>query len=219
MLVLKIIPPVEKPLSIFMAGSPGAGKTEFSKILIKTLRGRGVAPIVKIDADEIRKLIPQYDGSNAHLLQGAAAIGVEKLFDHVQQSGQNVVLDATFADYNKSRENVERALRRGRGVVIVYLYQRPEVAWAVTKKREALEGRFVPKQIFVDAFLSARENVKKVKSEFGEDVVLIVAIKDVEFKTAKLYFDVVEVDKYLPRLYTREDIEKMVKEIDELAEV
>ncbi len=211
-------PPVERPFSIFMAGSPGAGKTEFSKTLIKLLRGRGAAPIVRIDADEIRKIIPHYDGSDAHLLQGAAAIGVEKLFDHVQQSGQNAILDATFANYDKSRENVKRALGRKRGVVIVYLYQRPEVAWAVTKKRGVLEGRIVPREVFIDSFLNVRENVEKVKNEFGKDIILMVALKDVEFKTAKLYFDVAEVDKYLPRVYNREEVEKIVAEIDKLAE-
>lgn len=42
------------PISVFMAGSPGAGKTEFSKNLIKEI-GHGV---IRIDPDEVRNLIP-----------------------------------------------------------------------------------------------------------------------------------------------------------------
>jgi adenylylsulfate kinase-like enzyme len=43
------------PFSIFMAGSPGAGKTEFSKRLMLLLR----ESIVRIDPDEVRNFLPQ----------------------------------------------------------------------------------------------------------------------------------------------------------------
>lgn len=53
--------PDAQPLSIFMAGSPGAGKTEFSKRLIK----ENNINAVRIDADEIKTIIPQYTGKNS----------------------------------------------------------------------------------------------------------------------------------------------------------
>src|SRR3989344_1771087 len=68
---------VLKPVSLFMAGSPGAGKTEVSKGLIKRFE---VSPIM-IDADEIRKLCDGYTGDNAHIFQKAANKGVNILFD------------------------------------------------------------------------------------------------------------------------------------------
>lgn len=53
--------PSDDPLTFFMAGSPGAGKTEYSKGFIEHLEKeeKGMK-IVRIDADEIRKCIPGY---------------------------------------------------------------------------------------------------------------------------------------------------------------
>ena len=56
---LEKFPPRKKPFSFFMAGSPGAGKTEFTKRLIEMM---APIPIVRIDADEIKEFIPQYTG-------------------------------------------------------------------------------------------------------------------------------------------------------------
>lgn len=63
--------PSNKPLTFFMAGSPGAGKTEYSRNFIKETKEN--------IADEIRVICPGYDGFNAHLFQEASTIGVNKL--------------------------------------------------------------------------------------------------------------------------------------------
>ena len=207
--------PSEKyPFSIFMAGSPGAGKTEFSKSLIRKLEQGTETKVVRIDADEIRNTLPQFDGRNSDLVQPAAALGVEKLFDHVQSNNQNVILDGTFANYEISRKNVRRAVQRGRIVVVAYVYQRPEIAWLFTKRREYLEGRVVPKQVFIDAFLSAGKNVERVKREFGTAVAILVVTKDWEYKTKNTYFDVSDVEKCLPESYTRDDLESVVGKVN-----
>ncbi len=78
--------PVENAVSIFMAGSPGAGKTEYSKRMIKKFKGG----IVRIDADEIREIIPQYTGGNSDIVQGAASIGVDILHNHVLKKCQSL---------------------------------------------------------------------------------------------------------------------------------
>jgi UDP-N-acetylglucosamine kinase len=211
-------PPDERPFSIFMAGSPGAGKTEFSKSLIKSLEQDTEIKIVRIDADEIREMLPQFNGRNADLVQPAAALGVEKLFDYVQDNNQNIILDSTFANYEISRKNIERALRRRRIVVIAYVYQRPEIAWLFTKRREYLEGRFVPEQVFIDTFLNAKRNVERVKKEFGGAVTVLVVIKDWEYETKNVYTNVSEVEKYLPKSYTRSDLELAVEKVNRMME-
>lgn len=59
---LKNYPSSTNPQAIFMAGCPGAGKTEFSKGWIEEFnKDEPEAKIVRIDADEIREKIPQYD--------------------------------------------------------------------------------------------------------------------------------------------------------------
>jgi len=71
-------PSVANPSAYFMAGSPGAGKTEFSKGFIKQLQEKEPSrKIVRIDADEIRDMLPGYNHCNAWELQSAASRGVE----------------------------------------------------------------------------------------------------------------------------------------------
>lgn len=60
------------PVSVFMAGSPGAGKTEFSKRYLSLLQENSGYEILRIDPDDYRSRIPGYTGSNSWLVQGAA---------------------------------------------------------------------------------------------------------------------------------------------------
>lgn len=77
------------------------------------------------------------------------------------KSRKSVMLDGTFADYKKAKSNIQRSLDHARYVSIFYVYQDPILAWEFTKAREALEGRKVPKNIFVDSLFKAKENVGK----------------------------------------------------------
>ena len=52
------------PESYFMAGSPEAGKTEYSKRFVDGVKKDTGASIVRIDGDEIREILPQYNSSN-----------------------------------------------------------------------------------------------------------------------------------------------------------
>lgn len=86
------------PISVFMAGSPGAWKTELSKSLIKISEGNN--EIIRIDGDEIRRFIPGYTGNNSHLFQGAISLIIEKIYDLVLHQRQSFVFDGTFSNIN-----------------------------------------------------------------------------------------------------------------------
>lgn len=59
--------PVEKdPVAVFMAGSPGAGKTEASRELIAKFEVQG-HKVLCIDPDELRCYFDAYDGTNSYL--------------------------------------------------------------------------------------------------------------------------------------------------------
>jgi predicted ABC-type ATPase len=202
----KIYLPVERPVSLFMAGSPGAGKTESSKRLIEAIIG---PPPVRIDADEIRTMFQNYNGANSHIFQRACTMGVNKLFDYVLHKNIHAILDGTFA-YERAIENIERSLKHNRNVIIYYLFQDPLVAWNFTQIREATEGRRVSKEVFIKAFLKARENVMLAKSHFGDRVELKLLIKDFTKNFEKLYEHVDDLDKYLPAVYTKEELDKLL---------
>lgn len=198
--------PADYPVSLFMAGSPGAGKTEVSKRLIE--RFSDSAP-VRIDADDIREMFPNYTGDNSHIFQPACTTGVNKLFDYVLDHKLNLILDGTFA-YERAMENIERSLKHGRRVEIYYLFQDPILAWKFTKIREENEGRRVSKNVFIHSFLRARENVNEAKEYFGEKIELNVIVKDFTKNLEKVHPNVERIDKYLPKVYTKEELEKIL---------
>lgn len=205
---LKDFPPVNDPFTIFMAGSPGAGKTEFSKTFIKDYPNN--IKIVRIDADEIRNIIPDYSEGKAYMVQGAASLGVEKVFDFVQNHSQNCILDGTFGDFKIAEKDVNRALGRGRKVGIMYIYQDPIIAWEFTKKREKVEGRKVSKEIFIKCFFDAKENVEKIKEIFPQ-IELNLAIKNYENKLEKSFFNVQALDPYIKIEYNIEQLKEILE--------
>lgn len=199
----------EAAVSIFLAGSPGAGKTEFSKGLVQLFPEH---PPLRIDADEIRAWLPGYRGEFAHVFQAACTIGVDKLHDYALDHHLSFILDGTFA-YKNYRQNMERSLKRGRTVEIYYLYQPPEIAWDFTQKREAVERRRVSKAGFIEAFVSARENVREAKNLFGDRIKVHVMVRNLLTGEEKAYRNVANAaafDAAAPRRYTRDELEKMI---------
>ncbi|MCW9054417.1 MAG: zeta toxin family protein [Candidatus Pacebacteria bacterium] len=199
---------VSKPVSLFMAGSPGAGKTEVSKGLMK--RFIKDAP-VRIDADEIRAFCPGYTGDNAHVFQRAANKGVNFLYDHALSNDINCIMDGTFA-YGGVEDNIRRSLKRGRRVEVWFVYQDPRHAWEFTKARELEEARHVSKDVFVRAFFDSRENVKSVKRKLGDAIKINVLIKDYETGTEKLKLNgsVADIDRLADGRYSVDDLNTLL---------
>jgi len=209
----KIHKSVEFPETIFMAGSPGAGKTEFSKNLIEDLHKTTKKYFIRIDADEIRKIIPGYTGANSNDVQVAAAIGVEKLHDYVLKKKLDIIMDSTFANYNVAYKNVKRSIDKNRNISIFYIYQDPIIAWDFTKKREELEGRNIPKNVFIKAFFDAKENVNKIKEVFQEKVKIFLVVKNLDNanNVEKSKFNIDNIDNYLKTEYTIQALKKVLK--------
>ncbi len=203
------------PFSMFMAGSPGAGKTESSKRFIKdfikrynreTGNTKKQINVVRIDPDEIRELIPGYNGANAELFQGAVSLGVEKLYDYVIAKKLSVVVDGTFANYTVAHKNIKRAVDKKRKVGIFYIYQDPLVAWDFTKKREDEDGRHIKKATFIEAFFKAKINVNKIKADFGINIEVLLIIKNYKNDVYRTRFNVDNIDNYLKIKYTKKSL-------------
>ena len=91
------INPSEYPIAAFMAGTPGAGKTEVAKSIMDFF---AVEPC-RIDADDFRVLIPGYTGANSSLVQPAAAMMVDKVLDVVFKQRLSFILDGTFVSVSQ----------------------------------------------------------------------------------------------------------------------
>lgn len=194
-----------QPTTLFMAGSPGAGKTEISKRFMARWKQKPI----RIDADEIRSLCPGYVGENAHVFQKAANKGVNILYDYALKKGLNVILDGTFS-YSGVDENINRSLSRGRKVEIFFVYQDPLQAWDFTKKRELIESRRVSKEVFINAYLKSQENVNISKKNFIDRIELHLIIKDFEKDLEQIEFNIQSVDPFIKKRYDRDILEKML---------
>lgn len=147
-------------------------------------------------------------GNNSDKVQRAATLLFDKTFDLIQKKNINAIIDTTFAS-PKSISNVKRALGRNRNVAIIYLHEDPFRAWEFTKKREKIEGRCVPKDVFINAYFAAQKNVIKVKQKYGKSVELHLFEKDKNFNYKnKAKFNINSLESYLNNNHTRHELEK-----------
>lgn len=209
----QIYTPNEKPTTFFMAGSPGAGKTESSIRFINNLNKEIGLNVVRIDADEIRKLFPDYNGQNAHLFQEAATLGVNKIYDYANKKKYNILLDGTFSIEKYAFININTALKYSREVYVLYIFQDPKIAWEFTLKREKLENRKITLDRFISAFLDAKTNVDKVKEKYGKNIKVNLIEKDFENNTEKIQFNITCIDNYINFNYTSQSLYDILKEV------
>lgn len=201
----KIYHPEDEPVSLFMAGSPGAGKTEASKNLIQEITTDN-QEILRIDSDELRNLFESYKGNNSYLFQGAVSILVDCILDFVFKNKQSFVLDGTLSNFKIAKRNIERSLNKKRYVQILYVYQNPLKAWEFVQARERLEGRKILKNDFISQYFGARDVVNALKAEFDKKIKIDLLIKELD-GSDKIYKDNIDkIDFHIPEIFTIEEL-------------
>ncbi len=196
------------PVSVFMAGSPGAGKTESSKWLIEQLTGKPDT-ILRIDPDELRNHFEEYNGKNSNLFQGATSILAEKIHDIAIDKAKSFIFDTTFSKIDKARQNIKRSVDHNRPVQIIYVYQDPLQAWEFVKARELKDGRNVPKESFVDEYFNARNVVNQMKKEFP-GVKIHLLFKNINGSTQEYKENIDNIDNYVKEDYTVYTLKNML---------
>lgn len=198
--------PENEPVSVFMAGSPGAGKTEASIELLAHVKKNGWE-ILRIDPDELRFEFPTYTGENSWLFQAAVSVLVEKIHDFALAQKQSFLLDGTLSAYDKAEENIERSLKKGRLVQVLYVYQEPALAWEFVKSREIVEGRQIRPEHFIEQYFAARDAVNRLKKKFGTKVRVDLLLKNTDNSHRLYKAGIDQVDNHIPEKYTRADLE------------
>ncbi len=199
-----------KPVSVFMAGSPGAGKTEASKALLEDLQSDG-GKILRIDPDDLRDEFEDYTGDNSFLFQPAVSILVEKIHDFSLTQKQSFLLDGTLSHYSVAEKNIVRSLSRKRFVQILYVYQKPGLAWQFVVRREKLEGRRIPPEQFVDQYFAARDVVNKLKAQFGKGIQVDLLLKNNDGSDRVYQANIDKIDHFVPERYTRCEVETIIR--------
>jgi len=209
-------PPPKHPVVAFMAGSPGAGKSEFVKDFRKSLELVVGSASVVIDPDAVREMLPGYTGNNSYLFQRAISIAFDDLFHSVLKNNQAAIIDSTLSDYKRAQQNIKLVLNKYSAVFISYIFQHPAIAWRFTQLREVVEGRNIRKSDFIDRFIGSKETVDKLKQELGDRVLLNLVLKDYKDTqynkaVAKVFTNVNSVEECINFPYTKESLERLLK--------
>jgi hypothetical protein len=230
-------------ISLFMAGSPGAGKTEFVRRYIPAIfEGRLnidsnldsfdpslQMPFIHIDVDEIRTFIPQYQVTdldknikgNAEVVQKAANKGLDIIREYCFKNDISFLHDGTFSNYSTMKKLIAKSLKQDRIIHIYYVYLDPIVAWRFTVAREYTEGRNILKDKFIDQFFQSQQNIIRAQKDFKDRVNIHVALKNNENKIYKYGYNIQNVKSYLDecktdnliKIYTPSTLQKLIDDI------
>lgn len=166
---------VEHPLSLFMAGAPGAGKTEVSKGLVSNFdRGE----VWRLDPDDLRAYFDCYNGANSHVIQRAISPIVERCIDLSRDSKVHLIVDGTLSSWPVAERNILNALKAKRTVVVMFVLQDPLVSWEFVKAREHAEGRRIKKEVFIEQYFGSIDVMNKVIATFSPRVITWCTVKD-----------------------------------------
>jgi predicted ABC-type ATPase len=200
--------PEENPVSVFMAGSPGAGKTEASlELIARIVNG---ASVLRIDPDDLRTEFEDYNGTNAYLFQRAVSIFVDCILDRAFRRNQSFILDGTLSSYESAKKNIDRSLDKKRMVQILYVYQLPHLAWQFVQDREYVEGRRILPETFINQYFASREVVNRLKVEYGNDIKVDLLMKNNDNSHRFFEFGVDCIDPFIPERYTRAGLEQTI---------
>lgn len=197
-----------EPAGIFMAGLPGAGKTELSKSIIED---SGVK-LLRIDMDEIAKALPGYEPGQADSFRKPATLLLSEVFGYALKKKISFIMDGTFGNA-KARENIERSLKHSFLAKIVYVFQDPKLAWRFTVAREKIEYRAIKFDGFIEAYYKTIDNIKLIGEEFGDRITLDIAIKNPDNKVGRWERNVKmsEIDKILTIEYNKDKLIQYIK--------
>ncbi|MDQ5893689.1 MAG: UDP-N-acetylglucosamine kinase [Patescibacteria group bacterium] len=206
---LSLFIPDEFPVSVFMAGSPGAGKTESSRNLIEKL-SKDSHFVLRIDPDELRSKFSEYNGTNSSLFMSATSIIADNIQDCALKNKQSFVFDGTLSNLDRSKQNIQRSLNKNRFTQILYVYQEPLQAWNFVKAREQKDGRKVPLEAFINQYFLARTNTNLLKKEFGNKLRVDLVVKNIDGTDFNYRENIDVVDNYIPEKYTVDDLRKLI---------
>lgn len=198
-----------EPAAFFMAGLPGAGKTEFTVNLIDELDLK----VVRIDMDEIASQIESYNPLQADAFRPAATDLLNGVFDKVLKRKVDFIMDGTFRS-DHSLSNIDRALKRGYTIKILYIHQEPNIAWSFTKDREKVEKRAISRSGFIQGYFDIHANIHKLASPLYGKVTLDLVVKDASNKVGAWYknISIEHIDELVNTRYTKEELERMLEQ-------
>lgn len=150
--------------AIFMAGIPGAGKTEF----VRNFQSNLMKDMVVVEHDQLVEHIAGYLPENYYNFRKAGSVLVTKLFDECLKQGYSFVFDGTLS-HDNGYKNIEKSLKKGFDVTVIYIHQDTLSAWKLTQAREIVKKRAIEKQGFINTCKSINASLRKIFTAFNDD--------------------------------------------------
>lgn len=201
------------PVAYVMAGIPGAGKTEFLDSIIEGLKNKGQRnEFVRIDLDQIVTIYPGYTPKTYAKFRSQGNNVLARSIDELRRKRYNMMIDGTFSGVSGSSiRNVEKLLNDGYRVRLIYMYDKPDVAWSYTQSREKVTDRGINKQDFINSCINISLNLNeamhrfKDNSNFTVPVVIQKELRDKDYDVITLYE---EVDRIIRKGYNIDKIKE-----------
>jgi len=199
---------VVQPAELFMAGLPGAGKTEFTKGWVEN----SGLKVVRLDMDEIASQIETYSPAKADRFRKSVSTLLSCVYDKVIKDRYNFVMDGTFGS-GIAIQDVRRAIKRGYRIKVMYIYQDPKIAWEFTQAREKVEHRAINFQGFIEAYYRILDNLKRLDDFVDDGVSVDLVIKNAQNKVERIVDGVFmkDIDKYVNIEYTKDSLRRQIK--------
>jgi len=133
-----------------------------------------------------------------------------KNYDLALKQQQSFLLDGTLTNLPKAEQNIDRSLKKGRFVQILYVYQEPVTAWEFILAREKIEGRKIQLEHFIEQYFEARNSVNTLKTRFGKDLSVDLLLQNSD-NSRKLYrANIDKIDNHVEEKYTRATLETLL---------
>lgn len=187
----------DNPTAIFMAGLPGAGKTEF----LNNLSVYG-DEFITIDLDFLVSQIYGYSPENYYNYRKAGNILVSALFDKVLKQHISFALDGTFA-HPQALKNIERTLKHNFLVNLFLVAQKPDISWRNTQARQLITKRPINRDGFVNTCHNIIPNLQTAFHTFRNNPNFSMKLikKNPQDHSYKYTYDAKKIDEELTTLY------------------
>lgn len=139
----------EQPKLILLGGRGGSGKSWFEGQVYDPSK------VIKLDADEIKGMLPEYEGWNAAQVHEESSDIMNTVLTTARKLGLNVVLDGTLATKKSALQKIDAFKADGYSLEAHYMHlPRQEAAKRAVQRFLGKTNRYVP----VDVVLANRDN-------------------------------------------------------------
>lgn len=153
----------QQKMAVFMAGIPGAGKTEFAENTIKL----AMPSLVPVEHDKLVEYIKGYLPENYYNFRSAGNVLVTRIFRDCLKNNYPILFDGTLSQ-DKGYKNIELCLKKGYRVTVIYIVQDAQKAWELTQARELVKKRAIERSGFMQTCSKINGNLLLLFKRFKD---------------------------------------------------